>query len=40
MQQQQDLLVFLDALDGTTDQLRSEGDDFRDAIRPQLPPCP
>ena len=40
VQQQQDLLVFLNALDGTTDQLRSEGDVFRDALRLQLPPCP
>jgi YVTN family beta-propeller protein len=40
LQQQQDLLVFLNAIDGTTDQLRSEGDDFRDAIRTQVPPCP
>jgi hypothetical protein len=38
--QQQDLLVFLNALDGTTDQLRSAGDDFRDALRTQVPPCP
>ena len=37
---QQDLLVFLNAIDGTTDQLRSEGDIFRDAIRGQVPPCP
>ena len=40
LQQQQDLLVFLNALDGTTDQLRSEGDEFRDTIRTQVPPCP
>jgi YVTN family beta-propeller protein len=40
LQQQQDLLVFLNALDGTTDQLRSEGDDFRDAVKAQVPPCP
>jgi len=39
-QQQADLLVFLNAIDGTTDQLRSEGDDFRDALRLQVPPCP
>jgi cytochrome c peroxidase len=32
---QADLLVFLNAIDGTTDQLRSEGDDFRDALRLQ-----
>jgi YVTN family beta-propeller protein len=40
LQQQQDLLVFLEALDGTTDQLPSEGDIFRDALRTQVPPCP
>ncbi len=39
-QQQSDLLVFLKAIDGTTDQLRSAGDVFRDAIRTQIPPCP
>jgi YVTN family beta-propeller protein len=39
-QAQQDLLVFLNAIDGTTDPLRSEGDDFRDALRLQEPPCP
>jgi hypothetical protein len=39
-QQQQDLLVFLNSLDGTTDQLRSDGDTFRDALRTQVPPCP
>lgn len=38
--QQSDLLVFLKAIDGTTDQLRSAGDVFRDAIRTQVPPCP
>jgi CxxC motif-containing protein (DUF1111 family) len=37
--EQQDLLVFLNAIDGTTDQLRSDGDVFRDAIRTQTPPC-
>jgi YVTN family beta-propeller protein len=40
LQQQQDLLVFLNAIDGTTDQLRSEGDAFRDAIMTQIPSCP
>ena len=30
-----DLLAFLKAIDGTTDLLRSEGDDFRDALRLQ-----
>jgi hypothetical protein len=40
IQQQQDLLVFLNAVDGTTDQLRSDGDIFRDVIRTQVPPCP
>jgi YVTN family beta-propeller protein len=39
-QQRSDLLVFLNALDGTTDHIRSEGDAFRDAIRTQAPPCP
>jgi YVTN family beta-propeller protein len=39
-QQQQDLLVFLESLDGTTDQLPSAGDVFRDALRTQAPPCP
>jgi hypothetical protein len=34
-----DLLVFLKAIDGTTPPFRSEGDDFRDAIRLQGP-CP
>jgi cytochrome c peroxidase len=37
--QQSDLLVFLKAIDGTTPPFRSEGDDFRDAIR-LLGPCP
>jgi mono/diheme cytochrome c family protein len=37
--QQADLLVFLKAIDGTTAHLRSEGDDFRDALRLQGP-CP
>jgi hypothetical protein len=40
-----DLLAFLKAIDGTTDLLRSEGDDFRDALRlqgtcPTPPPPP
>jgi DNA-binding beta-propeller fold protein YncE len=39
-QQQADLLVFLNAIDGTTDPLPSAGDDFRDALRTQVPPCP
>jgi hypothetical protein len=39
-QQQSDLLVFLKAIDGTTDHLRSAGDVFRDSIRTQTPPCP
>ena len=30
-----DLLAFLKAIDGTTDLFRSEGDDFRDALRMQ-----
>jgi YVTN family beta-propeller protein len=34
------LLVFLKAIDGTTDTVRSAGDDFRDSIRTQVPPCP
>jgi hypothetical protein len=33
--QQADLLVFLKSIDGTTRPLRSEGDDFRDALRLQ-----
>jgi hypothetical protein len=37
--QQKALLVFLKSIDGTTDHLRSEGDDFRDALRLQGP-CP
>jgi len=37
--QQADLLVFLKSIDGTTVPFRSEGDDFRDAIRLQGP-CP
>jgi hypothetical protein len=37
--QQADLLVFLKAIDGTTAHVRSEGDDFRDALRLQGP-CP
>jgi YVTN family beta-propeller protein len=32
VQQQVDLLVFLSAIDGTTDPLRSAADDFRDAL--------
>jgi YVTN family beta-propeller protein len=32
VQQQADLLVFLHAIDGTTDPLRSAADDFRDAL--------
>ena len=32
IQQQADLLVFLNAIDGTTDPLRSAADDFRDAL--------
>jgi hypothetical protein len=39
-QQQADLLVFLNAIDGTTDPLPLAGDDFRDALRTQVPPCP
>jgi hypothetical protein len=31
-QQQQDVLVFLNSIDGRTPPLRSEGDDFRDAV--------
>jgi len=38
-QQRADLLVFLKAIDGTTAHVRSEGDDFRDALRLQGP-CP
>jgi YVTN family beta-propeller protein len=41
--QRADLLVFLKSIDGTTDPLRSEGDDFRDALRLQgtcPPPAP
>jgi len=37
--QQADLLVFLKAIDGTTADVRSEGDEFRDALRLQGP-CP
>jgi YVTN family beta-propeller protein len=37
--QQADLLVFLKAIDGTTAHVRSEGDNFRDALRLQGP-CP
>jgi len=39
LQQQADLLVFLKSIDGTTVPFRSEGDDFRDAIR-MIGPCP
>jgi YVTN family beta-propeller protein len=35
----EELLAFLQAIDGSTDHLRSEGDDFRDALRLQGP-CP
>ncbi len=35
-----DLLVFLKSIDGTTAHFRSEGDEFRDALRTQVPPCP
>jgi hypothetical protein len=38
--QRADLLVFLKSIDGTTNHLRSEGDDFRDALRLQGAPCP
>jgi YVTN family beta-propeller protein len=40
--QRADLLVFLKSIDGTTPHLRSEGDDFRDALRLQgtCPPPP
>jgi len=38
-QQQADLLVFLKSIDGTTVPFRSDGDDFRDAIR-KIGPCP
>ena len=31
--EQSDLLAFLKSIDGTTEHLRSEGDDFRDALR-------
>jgi YVTN family beta-propeller protein len=34
-QQRADLLVFLKSIDGTTPHFRSEGDDFRDALRLQ-----
>jgi DNA-binding beta-propeller fold protein YncE len=33
--EQADLLAFLKSIDGTTTHLRSEGDDFRDAVRAQ-----
>ena len=33
--QQADLLAFLKSIDGTTQPFRSEGDDFRDALRLQ-----
>jgi YVTN family beta-propeller protein len=41
-QQRADLLVFLKSIDGTTDHFRSEGDNFRDALRLQgtCPPAP
>ena len=39
LQQQADLLVFLKSIDGTTVPFRSDGDDFRDAIR-MIGPCP
>jgi DNA-binding beta-propeller fold protein YncE/mono/diheme cytochrome c family protein len=39
-QQRGDLLVFLKAIDGTTPHFRSEGDDFRDALRLQGPCLP
>jgi YVTN family beta-propeller protein len=35
LQQRTDLLVFLPSIDGTTAHFRSEGDDFRDAVRLQ-----
>jgi YVTN family beta-propeller protein len=38
-QQQADLLVFLKSIDGTTAHFRSEGDEFRDALR-TVGPCP
>jgi hypothetical protein len=38
-QEEADLLVFLKAIDGTTDPLPSAGDAFRDALRLQVPPC-
>jgi YVTN family beta-propeller protein len=34
------LLVFLKSIDGTTNHLRSEGDQFRDTLRFQGAPCP
>jgi YVTN family beta-propeller protein len=37
--QRANLLVFLKSIDGTTNHLRSEGDDFRDALR-LAGPCP
>jgi hypothetical protein len=37
--QQADLLDFLKSIDGTTTHFRSEGDDFRDALR-MVGPCP
>jgi YVTN family beta-propeller protein len=41
-QQRADLLLFLKSIDGTTDHLRSEGDEFRDHVRQQgtCPPPP
>lgn len=40
--EQEDLLVFLKALDGTTDHLRSAGDEFRDSLAggETVGPCP
>ena len=35
-----DLLVFLKSIDGTTPHFRSEGDDFRDALRTVGGSCP
>jgi len=38
--QRADLLVFLKSIDGTTPHFRSEGDNFRDALRTAGGPCP
>jgi YVTN family beta-propeller protein len=38
--EQADLLVFLKSIDGTTAQLPSAGDVFRDALTTQVAPCP